>query len=182
MYLIHFFGDIHQPLHVESILRGGNEIHVCFDNRCSKENLHGIWDTDIIHKINGLKHSEKHNQEKGAAAKWADQLYNSHQAIEIAPTAAECNNIQDPESCSMQWAAEANSYVCSYVLQPGISWLESNDLGGGYYDGAVPIVEGQISKAGVRLAAWVNALAAGSAPRLDFVAQDAREAFGNIEL
>jgi hypothetical protein len=168
MYLIHFIGDIHQPLHDEAIKRGGNEIHVCFDNRCSKENLHGIWDTDIIHKINGLKHTEKHNQEKEAAAKWADTLYSANQAA----TAAECVDLQNPEKCSIQWAAEANAYVCSYVLQPGVEWLENNDLGGSYYDGAVAIVEGQIGKAGVRLAAWINGLVAGSAAGEGFKIQD----------
>jgi hypothetical protein len=181
MYILHFIGDIHQPLHVEQILRGGNGISVCFDKRCGKENLHGIWDTDIIHKINNLKHTEKHNQEKAAAGKWADLLFKSNEAKGISTT-TECSNIQDPESCSMLWAAESNSYVCSYVLQPGISWLESNDLGGDYYNGAVPVVEGQISKAGVRLAAWVNALATGSASGLGLVAQDGEEAFSNIEL
>ena len=172
MYLIHFLGDIHQPLHAESVDRGGNEIPVCFDQRCSKENLHGIWDTDIIHKINGLKHTEKHNQEKAAAAKWADSLYSSAQANGIASTAGECTDIQDPETCAMQWAAETNSYVCSYVMQPGVQWLESNDLGGDYYNGAVPIVEAQISKAGVRLAAWLNTLAAAAGSGSGFVVEE----------
>jgi hypothetical protein len=175
MYLIHFIGDIHQPLHDEAISRGGNEIHVCFDNRCSKENLHGIWDTDIIHKINGLKHTEKHNQEKDAAAKWADQLYSSNQA-QGADIMRECVDLQNPEKCSIQWAEEANAYVCSYVMQPGVEWLESNDLGGDYYTGAVAIVESQISKAGIRLATWINALA-GAAPGSGFRVQDGSEDF-----
>lgn len=169
MYLIHFIGDIHQPLHTESIDRGGNEIKVCFDNRCGKENLHGIWDTDIIHKINGLKHSEKHNEEKEAAAKWADQLYAGNSAKGIHSAADECNNIQDPESCSMQWASETNAFVCSYVMTNGIDWLENNDLGGDYYQGAVPVVEDRISKAGVRLGSWINALASAVGSEASFV-------------
>jgi hypothetical protein len=86
MYLIHFLGDIHQPLHVENLDRGGNDIHVCFDHRCNKENLHGIWDTDIIHKARGLKHSEKHNEEKEAASKWADELHDKDSGTSIAGT------------------------------------------------------------------------------------------------
>jgi hypothetical protein len=31
-------------------------------------------------------------------------------------------------------------------------------LGGDYFEGAVPIVNEQITKAGIRLAAWLNAL------------------------
>ncbi|KAF4635480.1 hypothetical protein G7Y89_g2621 [Cudoniella acicularis] len=174
MYILHFIGDIHQPLHAEKLDRGGNEIKVCFDNRCSKENLHSIWDTDIIHKINGLKHTEKHNQEKDAAAKWASQLYSGNQEKGVTSTAEECDNIQDPESCSVQWATETNAYVCSYVLANGIDWLKNNDLGGDYYDGAVPIVESQISKAGLRLAAWVNALAAAAGSDSGFTVQRGR--------
>lgn len=158
MYAIHFIGDIHQPLHDEAIARGGNEIKVCFDNRCSKENLHGIWDTDIIHKICGLKHTEKHNEEKEAAAKWAEKLHSANaEGLEVKD---ECSDLNNAEKCAVGWAEEANAYVCSYVMQPGQEWLENNDLGGDYYDGAVTIVESQISKAGVRLAAWINALAA----------------------
>jgi hypothetical protein len=162
MYLIHFIGDIHQPLHTESIDRGGNEIKVCFDNRCGRENLHGIWDTDIIHKLNGLKHTEKHNEEKEAAAKWADQLYSGNSAKGITTADGECVDLSDPEKCAMQWAIETNTYVCSYVMTNGIGWLENNDLGGDYYDGAVPIVTDRVSKAGLRLAGWINALAAAS--------------------
>jgi hypothetical protein len=185
MYLIHFLGDIHQPLHVENLLRGGNGIHVCFDHRCAKaSNLHGIWDTDIIHKINGLKHVEKHNEEKEAAAKWAEQLHSSNQRNKIASVAGECDNIQDPESCSMEWATEANKLVCSYVLAPGVEWLEdpANDLGGDYYEGAAPIVEAQVTKAGVRLAAWINALASASGSGSSFVVQDDQNFLGNIDL
>jgi hypothetical protein len=42
-FLIHFIGDIHQPLHDEAEEKGGNGIHVFFDNRCgTRENLHSI--------------------------------------------------------------------------------------------------------------------------------------------
>jgi hypothetical protein len=42
-FLIHFFGDLHQPLYAEGLDRGGNEIHVYFDGRCGRdENLHSI--------------------------------------------------------------------------------------------------------------------------------------------
>jgi hypothetical protein len=38
--------------------------------------------------------------------------------------------------------------------------VEGRDLSEDYYDGAAPVVEELIGKAGRRLAAWVNALAA----------------------
>jgi hypothetical protein len=60
----------------------------------------------------------------------------------------------------MEWAAETNQLVCSYVLAKGTDWLENNDLGGSYYDGAVPVVEDRIGRAGRRLGGWIEALAA----------------------
>jgi hypothetical protein len=157
-FLIHFLGDIHQPLHAEALDRGGNEIHVCFDGRCGKEeNLHSIWDTDIPHKINGLKHSLKHNEEKEPAAQWAASLFQTNR---FRPLHAECSDIQNPLECAMLWARETNRLNCDYVLKNGVNWLEDNDLGGAYYAGSAPIVNEQIYKAGVRLATWLNALAA----------------------
>ncbi|KAF1808066.1 phospholipase C/P1 nuclease [Eremomyces bilateralis CBS 781.70] len=158
MYIIHFIGDLHQPLHTERMARGGNGIHTCFDHRCSRENLHGIWDTDIVHKLNGLRHSEKHDTLKDAAAKWGRVLFD--QAQGQSAQAEECNDVKEPEHCALAWGQEANGLVCSYVMKPGVEWLEKNDLGGEYFEGAAPIVAAQISRAGTRLGAYVNALAA----------------------
>ncbi|KAH8812931.1 phospholipase C/P1 nuclease domain-containing protein [Xylogone sp. PMI_703] len=169
MYLIHFIGDIHQPLHIENLDRGGNGIPVCFDSRCSPtENLHSIWDTDIIHKINGLNLTINQTEEREAAQKWADSLFASRQH----DVETECDDIDDPEDCAMEWARETNAYICSYVLANGVEWLENNDLGGDYYDGAVPIVESQIANAGARLGAWLNALAAIDSSSTRFVIQE----------
>ncbi|KAE8423315.1 S1/P1 nuclease [Aspergillus pseudocaelatus] len=152
-YLIHFIGDIHQPLHDEALARGGNDIIVKFDHR--RENLHGIWDTDIPHKMNGIGHNLKHNNERAAAANWADKLF---QVNGLRPLQAECSDIQKPLECSMQWARETNRLNCYFVLKNGVDWLEENDLGGEYFDAAALIVNEQIMKAGIRLAAWLNAL------------------------
>lgn len=157
-FLIHFIGDLHQPLHVENKCRGGNEIHVHFDNHGGeKENLHSVWDTDIPHKILGIKHRLKQNEEKEPAVKWATKLFQSQG---LRPLHAECADTQKPMKCSMLWAAETNRLNCDFVFKNGIEWLTENDLGGEYYEGAAPIVETQILKAGIRLAVWLNALAA----------------------
>ena len=51
-FLIHFVGDVHQPLHAIGEARGGNEIHViefgsteCGGRSC---NLHFVWDIGLI--------------------------------------------------------------------------------------------------------------------------------------
>lgn len=157
-FLMHFIGDLHQPLHVEAKLRGGNELHVCFDNHCAKTmNLHSVWDTEIPHKINGLKQKPKHNDEKEPAVKWAAKLFQSQG---LRPIQAECSDTKKPSKCPMIWATETNRLNCDFVFKKGVEWLENNNLGGEYYDEAAPVVEAQILKAGIRLAGWLNALAA----------------------
>ena len=49
--LIHFIGDLHQPLHVgRSEDQGGNRIQVSWFSRNS--NLHRVWDSDLIDGYN----------------------------------------------------------------------------------------------------------------------------------
>ncbi|BCS04904.1 S1/P1 nuclease [Aspergillus luchuensis] len=166
MFLIHLFGDLHQPLHVTGVARGGNDIRVCFDAKApcdddnKKWNLHSVWDTAIPHKINGIKHSLKHNPERLASAKWADRL---HQENRPRPIDTECAITRQPLKCIKKWATESNQLNCDFVMERGIEWLEENDLGGEYYEVAAPIVDEQIFKAAIRLAGWINALAARAA-------------------
>jgi hypothetical protein len=48
-FIIHFMGDIHQPLHVgRTNDRGGNDFKVVFEGR--KTNLHALWDSVMIMK------------------------------------------------------------------------------------------------------------------------------------
>ncbi|ORY18925.1 S1/P1 nuclease, partial [Clohesyomyces aquaticus] len=156
MFIIHFIGDIHQPLHTEALDRGGNEIHACFDSHCGKkENLHSIWDKDIPHKMRGLPSSEGDDVElKGAAKEWADELFGKNEAREEC-TASEWKGAED---CALEWAGESNKYVCDYVLKKGKPWIESHDLGVEYFKGAVPVVNELVGKAGARLGAYINAL------------------------
>lgn len=157
-FIIHFIGDMHQPLHTEDLDRGGNGIPVSFDGHHAKNiNLHEVWDTAILRKLNDLSQSATGKDEKAAAATWADKLAD---ALESPPDLSdECTELADPDKCGILWATETNKLVCSYVLAPGVDWIEQNDLGGDYYTGAVPIVEQQVTKAGLRVAAWVNAIA-----------------------
>jgi hypothetical protein len=167
-------------LHAEALERGGNEIHICFDKHCGKkENLHGIWDTEIPHKMNGIKHNEKHNDEKEPAERWAASLFRANR---FRPHHAECSNIQNPLECATLWAKETNRLNCDYVLKRDIDWLENHDLGGDYYDGAAPIVNEQIYKAGVRLATWINTLAAQRPSSTGFLVTQDGKVGRNFEL
>lgn len=46
-FLIHFVGDLHQPLHcADNHDRGGNEIKVILGRHST--NLHAVWDSDVV--------------------------------------------------------------------------------------------------------------------------------------
>jgi len=90
-FLIHFVGDIHQPVHAIGEARGGNDIHVtefgsaqCGTRPC---NLHGAWDIGLIEhaarsdeqysaEIEQLI-SRQHLQSKadGTPATWANESF-----------------------------------------------------------------------------------------------------------
>jgi len=162
MFLIHFLGDIHQPLHTELAYQGGNKLMVDFDGH--RERLHATWDSSILLKYRGLPDDLHKNEpkEKRAAAKWADELYDSEpdKDLQDCKREPECDDISNAQTCALRWASEANCRICTHVLTPTISWLQNNDLGGDYYKDAAPIVVDLMKKAGLRLGAWINALGA----------------------
>ncbi|KAJ0164214.1 Nuclease S1 [Colletotrichum tanaceti] len=165
MFVIHFLGDIHQPLHATGILRGGNDIRpVCWRRQphngvCTGPmSLHSVWDTQIPHRIRGLPPHVRPADEKVAAAAWADELYLRQEQAGVNATAGHCVDL-DTGACALGWASESNAFVCSHVLKPGLAWLKGNDLSEGYFEENWEVVEEVIGKAGVRLGAWLNAIA-----------------------
>ncbi|KAK3994964.1 putative nuclease S1 precursor [Cladorrhinum sp. PSN332] len=164
-FVIHFIGDIHQPLHTEDVERGGNGIHVTFDG--VNFNLHHVWDTSIAEKLVGGIHRKPYPYAK----KWADELTNEIKVGKYSSGQVEWlknANISDPISTALAWAVEGNALVCTTVLPEGAEAIRNQELGSDYYEKAAPVVEAQIAKAGYRLAAWldliVSALKAQSAP------------------
>ncbi|KAF4627065.1 hypothetical protein G7Y89_g11090 [Cudoniella acicularis] len=153
--LVHFIGDIHQPLHDENLEVGGNDVPVTFGG--TSTNLHA-WDTSIPQQYAGtatLAHAKK----------WAATLTTAIQSGAYQSSASSWLtgiNINDPITSSMLWATDANSYVCSTVMPNGYTATENVDLSGDYYNEAIPIVQIQIAKAGYRLAAWLNLIATGT--------------------
>lgn len=150
-WVLHLIGDIHQPLHTEAEDRGGNEIPVMFHRR--QTNLHSVWDTAMPEKYAGGADSIV------AARIWAERLYEADSDPGNSLT-DECHDLADGQTCALLWAGDANNFVCMYVLKDDVEGVEGVDLSGEYYEGAVPVMDEMIAKAGRRLGAWLNALAA----------------------
>lgn len=45
-FVLHFLGDVHQPMHLTSRERGGNGDFVLWEGR--RSNLHSVWDGLLI--------------------------------------------------------------------------------------------------------------------------------------
>ncbi len=50
LFIVHFVGDMHQPLHcIDRNDRGGNGIEILINGQHQREtNLHGFWDTTLV--------------------------------------------------------------------------------------------------------------------------------------
>jgi hypothetical protein len=105
-WLVHFVGDLHQPLHAIDEARGGNDIKLavfgspkCGDYDC---NLHWAWDTlllehtgyseeEYVGRLNTLiaqKHLE--NQAGGTPVDWANESHlQARQIMEAKPAAVD---------------------------------------------------------------------------------------------
>ncbi|KAG8857040.1 hypothetical protein FRB96_005970 [Tulasnella sp. 330] len=153
-WVTHFVGDIQQPLHDEAVALGGNEINILWNGTTA--NLHHIWDTEMITKLAGPFTPTSISSWTSTILReltHRNGLYRGKLYDWVA-----CSDIDNVEGCPLEWAQEANAYVCSYVLATDPAAKEMNST---YYDGAAPIIQQQIAKGGVRLAAWLNQAFAG---------------------
>ncbi|EGX46300.1 hypothetical protein AOL_s00110g124 [Orbilia oligospora ATCC 24927] len=156
-FILHFIGDIHQPLHTEHAQLGGNRIKVLFHGH--EANLHSIWDSKILESHRGRP------TERGIIS-FTNDLQSRIESGEYKSEASlnnwgKCLNTTRAEECALVWASGANRWVCEYVLKDGEEGVEGQELGGEYADGAVGIIEKSIAQAGYRLAGWMNMLVTG---------------------
>lgn len=134
MFLVHFVGDMHQPLHSsDNKDKGGNDVRVAFFGRPG--NLHSTWDSGLLSRMGKedelfpalLKEAEKHRKKwsRGTVADWAEESHRAAQKIVYGKLPKE-----------PQGAPEALDEV--------------------YEKTAAPLIRTQIEKAGDRLARVLN--------------------------
>ena len=155
-FIVHFLGDIHQPLHDENLEVGGNDIKVSFGSE--QTNLHAVWDTNMIEKFAGsstLPHAE-------ALAKTLTGAIKSGNYTTLSKTWTKGMDVSAAQDSAMLWASDANKYVCSVVIPNGVPAVDGKDLSGAYYTSAMPTIEELLARAGYRLGAWLNLIFTGS--------------------
>jgi S1/P1 Nuclease len=168
-YIIHFVGDLHQPLHsTTNADEGGNCVPVKYFRRVPRErghgyspNLHSIWDSAILER----------DSEGADAGEYAEMLEATFDgAIE---------GWQKAGIHVDEWVWESHEFAESHVyrgltpkvgIEPDVpvhSCTEDNNIGGrllqehiaageAYQAEAAPVVERRIAQAGVRLAMILN--------------------------
>ena len=135
--VLHFVGDIHQPLHVSyAVDLGGNRLSVVSFG--SKSNMHRVWDTDLIRR-----------QLKDTKGGWATLSADLRQSI--TPQQREAWRAEtDPRA----WADESLAITRRIYREPPDAKEGVNDA---YWKGWMPVVNERLQKAGVRLAVVLNA-------------------------
>lgn len=129
-YMVHFVGDIHQPMHVSRAEdKGGNSIQVQYDGQGT--NLHSLWDTKMLEHAGLSENQLARNFDKATPAQIAKW----------------------PSDPQISWAWE--SYQISSKLYSEIEKNGTN-IDDAYYQAHLPIVEDRIEKAGIRLAGILN--------------------------
>ena len=138
MFLVHFVGDMHQPLHcADNNDQGGNKVIVKFGDRPSDRpyNLHSLWDGGLLGKMGKeddlfavySKESAKHAGKwaKGTVEDWAEQNHKIAQKI-------------------------------TYGKLPKVPAGTPEPIDTAYEKKADPVIQLQIEKAGARLARVLN--------------------------
>jgi len=148
-FVVHFVGDIHQPMHAAKEAEGGNGVHVRFleNDRCDPYdcNLHGVWDTSMILRA-GLKPDD-----------YAERLEKLTKSEHLA-----AQDGGTPE----QWANESVRLAQTAWVQDGANLDE------GYYQREIKVVDRQMALAGLRLAKLLNDTIGKMTPR-DFDSKSA---------
>jgi hypothetical protein len=173
-FLIHFVGDLHQPLHATTNNdQGGNCVPVAFfdvlpqlrnpETESYAPNLHGVWDVNILARMTTGKTPEQVASEleeslqskiarwKKASADvngWAWESYQlaRKKAYGKLPVRVLLETPQSITSCA------DDNHVSARLLKLN-ERLERQ-----YQDAAAPVVQQQIAKSGARLALLLNQL------------------------
>ena len=138
-FVLHFAGDLHQPLHLaDNHDKGGNCVYLSRGG--ARANLHHYWDTEVV---------EKMGKDPDTVA---SDLY-----FAISPAQLKAWRKGDIESWAMESHQVAKAVVYTLGSQPGCSSGLRYDLSDAYDAAALKAAKIQLQRAGVRLAVLLNA-------------------------
>ena len=178
MFLIHFLGDIHQPLHdTTNNDRGANCIPVTFFNQKPKltntveedytPNLHGVWDTELPIRVGSIRESSRDEDVQKFATELSREFASEIKTWQHQPVDLE------------QWAWDSHQSAVSFAygkLPKSVSvekphaistCADDNNVGNRmkaldetiddvYLFSVTPVIKQQLAMAGTRLAVILN--------------------------
>jgi hypothetical protein len=173
-FIIHFFGDLHQPLHITTNDdRGGNCVPVRFFGLAPKEtnaesesyspNLHAVWDTNVVER---LENGQTLQQLADALnIKYKDRIHKWQSTpIDIVAWAWDSHQLAERTSygdlpAKIAIEMPVNVHTCADDDHISTRMLNLHeDLSAKYQKAAEKVAAEQLAKAGIRLAAELNAL------------------------
>jgi hypothetical protein len=132
-FIVHFVGDLHQPMHVSRAEdKGGNSIQLNYNGQGT--NLHSVWDSKLIEHEGG-----------------------DYQQLAAKYDHASPAQIKEWQSDPLiKWLWE--SYTISSKLYAEVDAMKSRSIDDSYYTAHIGIIHERLEQAGVRLAGLLNVL------------------------
>ncbi|KAL6990996.1 Endonuclease 1 [Sarracenia purpurea var. burkii] len=145
LFLSHFMGDIHQPMHVGFTSdEGGNTIELHWFRH--KSNLHHVWDREIILTVaKNLYGNDISLLEQDIKANFTDGIWHAD--------VASWKDCSDIFTCVNKWAVESINLACNWGYRDVESGATLDD---DYFNSRLPIVMKRVAQGGVRLAMILN--------------------------
>jgi hypothetical protein len=140
-FLLHFVGDVHQPLHAaDNHDRGANSVQIIFGKHTVAENLHSYWDHILVDDLGkdyevtaatlGKKYqSKKTDWMKGQPADWAQESFTLARDVAY--------------KLPSKTVLDKHKVKCIQIDKA-------------YDDKSLPVIEQQFAKGGMRLAMILN--------------------------
>jgi hypothetical protein len=147
-FVVHLVGDLHQPMHVGKCCdRGGNDVKVTWFGKPS--NLHSVWDSQMVddEQLSFTEFSDKlrrHTSNADVVAWWD---INPRDWISES---AEIRDTVYPKAPKPKPLSKGKKAKKGEVAVPDLSYA--------YVYKFTPVMERRLSQAGVRLAAYLNAI------------------------
>ena len=160
-FVLHFAGDIHQPLHDSTNSdRGGNCVKV---TNHSNDNLHHAWDTDLVsalgsddtevaatltEKLAAMSASQRSSLTSGTPDDWAIASHKLGISNAYGLLGSQVPLIKPQIEVKKSDCSDAPPKVRAMKVKLSASYLSKNEA----------VVEDQLIKAGARLAALLNSI------------------------
>ena len=135
-FIVHLVGDLHQPLHAGKCCdKGGNDVKVTWFGKPT--NLHAVWDSALVDE---------------------EQLSFTELAAKLQRHTSEEDVIRWWDVNPRDWVEESAQYRDTLYPPPATGKDQAPALSYDYVYRFTPLMEQRLKQAGIRLAAYLNAI------------------------